>query len=348
MGVKGLLDVIKTYSPDAIKKKHLSSYMGQTFAIDASIFCYKYMYKSQTKKKNNHIHGFYTLFSLLYKYSIRVILIFDGSAPELKCNEIQKRKKVKSDLMDKISKAIEEGDTEKAQDLQNRIITFPPETYNDIYKLCDMMDVPYFRANYEADYLCSLLFKKNIVQAVVSNDSDMLMYNINILINNLDYHEEINEIDLSVVLKTMDITYDNFVNLCILLGTDFNSSIKNYGKVSSVNYIMTNKSNTLGILGILEPLKPLMDYDYDIIYNHIINATKSENNDIELEISSKMPNINWKNLGTYLHDKCNCRLSTIERHKDNFDTNKSFVVENSQSTIFKPILNILNSTQYIK
>ena len=310
MGVKNLMKIIKEYSPEAITYRKLSEFKGQTWAIDASIFCYKFMYNSKSKKPNNHISGFYSLFNLLYKNGIKCILIFDGEAPPLKKNTIEDRSKIKQNLKEKVSNLIEEGNVDEASRLQKRIITFAPNTYEDIYMLCKLMDVPVYRAKYEADYLCSKLYSEGFCQAVVSDDTDFLMYKGENVIRNLDYTDEIEHINLKIILNKFNISYKQFVDLCILLGTDFNDSIKGYGKVTAINYVKAHDD--------LSSLINIMPYNYTEIKDWILNIFQWDDINHINNITNTSPNINWDELCKILPEKCNYRVSTIQKHRLNF------------------------------
>jgi 5'-3' exonuclease len=306
------MEVIKEYAPQALVQRDLSYFRGQTWAIDASIFLYKFMYNSKTKKPDNHINGFYCLFNLLYKHGIRCILVFDGQAPPLKRACIEDRKKVRRDLQDRISTLVEAGQTEEASRLQKRIIQFPETTYEDIYQICQLMDVPYYRAKYEADYLCSKLYSEGKVQAVVSNDTDMAMYQVGHIIRNLDYYDHVDHIDLSILLSSLHISYSQFVQLCILLGTDFNDSIAGYGKANSVHYICSGKT--------LEQISHLITYNYHEIYDYIMNCRDHDqtSNILLLSINACLPVMSWEPIKTILTTRCNYRPSTIDRHQLQF------------------------------
>jgi flap endonuclease-1 len=330
MGVKNLMSILKDFAPTSITTRLLNTFTGQTWAIDASIFCYKFMYNPKAKKPNNHINGFYCLFNMLYKNGIRCIMIFDGKSPDLKMSTIKDRKQIRNDLKERVSLLKSDGKIEEANNLEKRIISFPENIYDDIYNLCQLMDVPIYRAEYEADYLCSKLYKEGKVQGVVSNDTDMLMYNVGSLIRNLDYTDEVEHIDLNLALSIMDIKYPQFVQLCMMCGTDFNKGISGYGKSTSYQYIKNNKfsNNIFNNLDVDVEL-------YEGIFNHIMNIHQYDNTDnilVDL-LSNKLPNINWNVLCDILPLKCNYRQNTITKHRDNFIFPNNFNTETTSTMI---------------
>src|SRR5438093_9181028 len=91
MGVEGFSKLIKRYAPDAIQPKEYKDFAGETWAIDASIFFYKFCHDPQSKKSNPHIDGFYQLILRLLKHGIKPIVILDGKKPNAKIHTLRKR-----------------------------------------------------------------------------------------------------------------------------------------------------------------------------------------------------------------------------------------------------------------
>lgn len=49
-------------------------------------------------------------------------------------------------------------------------------------------------------------------------------------------------IDIDEILKELDMTSDQFLDMCILLGCDYLPKVKNVGPVSAFNLIKSHKS----------------------------------------------------------------------------------------------------------
>ena len=54
MGIKNLNTLLEQFAKNGINKTHLSKYSGLTFAIDANIYLYKYLYGN-----SNHLDGIF-------------------------------------------------------------------------------------------------------------------------------------------------------------------------------------------------------------------------------------------------------------------------------------------------
>src|SRR6266403_1534699 len=94
------------------------------------------------------------------------------------------------------------------------IIKFDPNLYQDIYTLCKYMAVPIYRANWEADSLCGKLYESGQVDAILSEDSDILLYKGGRLIRKFNWTNSIEVVNLTKLLQDLTITYDQFVDLC--------------------------------------------------------------------------------------------------------------------------------------
>jgi flap endonuclease-1 len=84
------------------------------------------------------------------------------------------------------------------------------------------------------------------VFAVGTEDMDALTFGTNILLRHLTFSEArkmpIKEFHLSKVLEGLDLTMDQFVDLCILLGCDYCEKIRGVGPKSAYKLIQEHKS----------------------------------------------------------------------------------------------------------
>ena len=88
----------------------------------------------------------------------------------------------------------------------------------------------------EADPYCAVISKLKNVYGVASEDMDLLTFGSPILLRNLSGTKLVKEINLNKVLKGLGLTYKQFVDLCILLGCDYSSTIPKIGKKLLIRY----------------------------------------------------------------------------------------------------------------
>lgn len=86
----------------------------------------------------------------------------------------------------------------------------------------------HYTADGEAEGLCAAMCIEGRVDAVVSNDSDVLAYGCPYLISKWNEGGSCEIVVLEEVLKIMNITYESFRDMCIMLSCDYNNRIKGW------------------------------------------------------------------------------------------------------------------------
>jgi len=274
MGIKNLKTLIS--SKDILAK----SLTGQTIAIDASILLYQYfvmirsygssglqgLLKSDDGQETSHIQGFLSKCLKMIELGIKPIFVFDGIAPELKKETLAKRKALKKASRDTIDKLLvqlnnnndedqeqdqyQEQDQEEITDeinkLEKRSIHVTKEHVNQVKRLLTLLGLPYIDAISEAEATCAQMCKDGLVYACVSEDFDCLAHGAPIFIRHLKFSDKKNdgpqEFKIVNVLKELELNYDEFVDLCILCGTDYNLNIRGIGPKTALKLIKEYKS----------------------------------------------------------------------------------------------------------
>ncbi|GBG31764.1 Flap endonuclease 1 [Hondaea fermentalgiana] len=269
MGIKQLMKLLDEEAPGCYKETEKTSYMGRTVAIDASMQMYAFLVMVRTAgaggapaqhlmneagEVTSHISGFfYRTINLLQK-GLKPVFVFDGKAPELKSDEISKRKEAKAKAEADLQKAQEAHrdaeDQEKAQEeiekASKRTTRVTREHNEDVQKLLRLMGLPIVLAPGEAEAQCAELCAKGKVFAAATEDMDALTFGAPILLRRLTLPDSQNqpvvEIHLDKVLAQLELTMDQFIDLCILCGCDYCSSIKGIGPKKALKYIRENKT----------------------------------------------------------------------------------------------------------
>ena len=183
---------------------------------------------------------------------IKPVWVFDGKAPELKSKELEKRKEQKIKAEEEKTKAIEEGDFERAKAMAGRSIRITPEMTADAKKLVKLMGCPVIEAPGEAEAQCAQMCKLGLAFGTASEDMDSLTFGSSFLMRGFNSKKEpITQIDLSKMLEGFDMTMDEFIDLCILCGCDYTHSIGGVGPVKAFNLVKEHGK----IEGVLETLK---------------------------------------------------------------------------------------------
>jgi len=155
------------------------------------------------------------------------IYIFDGPSPSIKKDVLRDRRKNRIKAMHKLNndKDNKLTDEEKIR-LQKRCYSFKKKHIDDIKEYFDYIGLPYIQATGEADIVCAELNKLNIVRGVASEDWDILPFGAPNMLRDFSNKKIIQEIVLEKALEEMELTQDQFIDICILLGTDYCSAIR--------------------------------------------------------------------------------------------------------------------------
>lgn len=249
MGIKDLNNFLKTRADKGIKERYLWEYKGRKVAIDTSIYLYKFKYRN-----SRYLEGFFQQIYRLKSNGITPIYVFDGSPPKQKQTVISHRKSKKNDIKSK--KDILQHKLEELQLLENidkyqvlelktkiskldkKLINITKEDITSLKKLFDLMNIQYFHPNGEADTFCSELQKNKVVDMCISDDMDLLVSGSNILLRNFNVSSNnITEYNLPVILDELKLTEDQWIDFCILCGSDYTNRIYGVGPPNAYKYI---------------------------------------------------------------------------------------------------------------
>ena len=277
MGIRLLNKYIKTNCKNGVNVIKMENLRGKYIAIDTSIYLYRFLQEEVL------LENFYLLLSLLKYYNITGIFVFDGKPPEEKYKLIEKRNSVKEEAREKY-KELEmkineinnnEYEREDKNDIQNEMVELKKkfvklERYHidSIKKLITAFGESYIDAEGEADQLCAKLVIKKIAYACLSEDMDLFLYGCPRVLRYLSLlNESMVLYNLSEILKELEISLNDFRQICVLSGTDYNDnnngldlyksvefykSYKNDEKNNNIDFYTWIDNNMNGIVNIIE------------------------------------------------------------------------------------------------
>lgn len=261
MGIKNISLLLSHKCKDSIQKKNLKLYSNKIITIDLSIYLYKYLYNN-----NDHIEGLTRQILRLYRNGITPLYVFDGIPPKEKDDVIKERYIKKNNYINRKEEIITEIDTltnntdKNVENVENAENTETTETINILKKeldkltrkiisvthvhvskckeLFDLFGVPYIVSNGEAESLCAKLCTDKLAHGCISEDTDILANGGNVFIRNFNASSNyINEYSLPKILESLDVNYDQFIDICILCGCDYTTKIKGIGPINAYKYI---------------------------------------------------------------------------------------------------------------
>lgn len=112
-----------------------------------------------------------------------------------------------------------------------------------IKDLLSALGLPWIQAPGEAEKTCSWLCYNGYVKAVLTTDSDVLVYGAPIFMKDVrDGQEECIIVYHDEVLKRLGLSNKEFIDFCILCGTDYNNNIEGIGIVTAFEKILEHKN----------------------------------------------------------------------------------------------------------
>ena len=236
MGIKGLFKFIKKYAPSAVNEITVSDLKNKTIGFDTSILIYQFVIAIRNQgidltnnsgEITSHIHAIIMKTLSFLKKKINPVFVFDGKPPTIKYDTLKERTKIKQSAIENLEKNIEMDEETKIK-LLKQSVSVSSKQMDECKEILRLIGIPVIEAEQEADSQCAYLSKNNIVNAIASEDMDLLTFGTKILLRNIN-KKNIVEITLSKILLECEITQDQFIDLCILMGCDYCPTIDGIG-----------------------------------------------------------------------------------------------------------------------
>lgn len=255
MGIQGLAKLIADVAPGAIRENDIKSYFGRKVAVDASMSIYQFLIavrqggealQNEEGETTSHLMGMFYRTIRMMENGIKPVYVFDGKPPQLKSGELAKRSERRAEAEKQLQQAQAAGAEEAVEKLTKRLVKVTKQHNDECKHLLSLMGIPYLEAPSEAEASCAALVKAGKVYAAATEDMDCLTFGSPVLMRHLTASEAkklpIQEFHLSRVLQALGLTQEQFVDLCILLGSDYCESIRGIGPKRAVDLIQKHKS----------------------------------------------------------------------------------------------------------
>jgi len=231
MGIRNLNKFLRDNCQDSIRCIDLSELNGKKIVIDISIYLYKF------EATGALLENMYVMLSTFNYYNIVPIFIFDGKPPPEKKDLLLKRKANREEAQKEYDKLKEQlnnlsqNDDDKREILasmdvlKKQIVQIKKEHIEKVKDLIRAYGATYYDAPGEADELCAMLVMKKKVWACLSDDMDLFVYGCPRVLRYLSLmkHQAVLYYT-NGILEALKMTHKEFKEICILSGTDYNSS----------------------------------------------------------------------------------------------------------------------------
>lgn len=247
MGVSGLLGLLKSIQ----RQTTLKAYSGQTLGVDAFGWLHRGAAGCAYQLAVDKPTTFYITFVLnrvrmLLDFGITPYLVFDGDALPSKAETNAKRREERNAAKELGLSLLKSGKREEALlKFQKAVSITPQMTFNLIEEL-RRMNVQVLVAPYEADAQLVYLEKEGIIDGIISEDSDMLVFGAQRLITKLDQHASCVEIRRVDFLLNKEVSLAGwsdamFRRMAILSGCDYLKNVNGVGLRTAHGFVKRHK-----------------------------------------------------------------------------------------------------------
>lgn len=276
MGIKNLNTILKKYANGCYNSIHISEFKYKKIAIDLTLYLYKYkvvfgdnwlhaLFQMITCLRKNDVHCVFVydnkppvekikerekrtsqkekqterikaIKTSLEKYKTTgeaEQILFDISSSKSNLSSVKRllRKDVKESInVNTVEQYIEH--------LESQNISLTANDMKMALELLEILSVPYLLAPMEAEAFCSDLCINGKVEAVLSEDTDVLAHASPLFISKFDIATEMcNVVEYEFMLSELEFSSEQFLDMCILCGTDYNSGLKGVGPENAYQLI---------------------------------------------------------------------------------------------------------------
>ncbi|XP_015478560.1 exonuclease 1 isoform X2 [Parus major] len=280
MGIQGLLQFIK----EAAEPSHVKKYKGLTVAVDTYCWLHKGAYACAEKLARGEPTDFYVAFCMklvhmLLSFGIKPILVFDGcTLPSKKEVEKARRERRQASLL-RGKQLLQEGRLSEARECFGRSVNITHAMAHEVIKAARAQGVDCIVAPYEADAQLAYLNKVGIVQAIITEDSDLLAFGCKKVFLKIDKFGNGLEIDQSRLGNCKQLgnvfTEEKFRYMCILSGCDYLPSIHGIGLAKACKLLKL--ANNPDIIKVIKKMGQYLKMNITVSEEYIQGFTRANN-----------------------------------------------------------------------
>ena len=245
------------------KSMEMEDLRGKKVAIDTYNIVYQFMSAIRQPdgyplcdskgRTTSHLTGLLHRTASLIEAGIEPVFVFDGKPHPLKQATLDGRKERREKAEQEWKDAVERGEMKTAHTKAQQTSRMTDEVKESAKELIRYMGLPIVDAPSDGEQEAAYICRRKDVWATASQDFDSLLFGTPVLLRNLtmtgrrkvpgkDIYREIKTevIDSEEFLRNLGISREQLVDMCILMGTDFNTGIKGIGPKKALKLVRDN------------------------------------------------------------------------------------------------------------
>ncbi|KAF9120270.1 Rad2 nuclease [Mortierella sp. 14UC] len=235
MGIQGLLPLLKSIE----RPVHLRDYAGKTLAVDGYVWLHKGAFSCAQElclgqPTNKYISYFMRKIEMFKFFGVKPYVVFDGGYLPSKASTEQERLIRREDSKKQALELHRAGKSKQAIDQFRKCVDVTPEMAFEVIQALKAAGVDFVVAPYEADAQLAYLEKHGIVDGIVTEDSDLLVFGCKKVVFKLDQFGAGTEILFEKFSRVQEVSFQDWTlteirHMCILAGCDYLPSIPGMG-----------------------------------------------------------------------------------------------------------------------
>ncbi|KZO95426.1 PIN domain-like protein [Calocera viscosa TUFC12733] len=233
MGIKGLLPLLGDIREDV----HLSAVSGKTYAIDGYSWLHKGAWGcaeqlAKGERTVKYVDYFMGRIRLMRYHGVEPFVVFDGGPLPAKRGTEEERSR--QDALTKARELLAKGKASQAREFYVKALDITPEHALQVIKALKSETVQYIVAPYEADAQMAYLESAALVDGIITEDSDLLVFGCRDVLFKLDTDGNCHRIRREMLTRCKEASFvgwgeKEFRWMAMLSGCDYLPSISGMG-----------------------------------------------------------------------------------------------------------------------
>ena len=227
----------------------LGDLSGSVVAVDAHNWLYRYLtttvkftstraYTTSDGEEVANLVGIVTGLRKFLENDMTPVFVFDGGTTSLKDDEVAERREQRERYEDQLDAARESGaDAREIATLESRTQRLTDVIQETSRGLLERLDVPVIEAPAEGEAQAAYMARRGDVDFVGTEDYDALLLGAPLTLRQLTSSGDPELMDFEATLADHDLTWEQLVDVAILMGTDFNEGIAGVGPKTAVKLV---------------------------------------------------------------------------------------------------------------
>ncbi|KAG8078130.1 hypothetical protein GUJ93_ZPchr0007g3978 [Zizania palustris] len=235
MGIQGLLPQLKSImAPIGVDVMR-----GQTVAVDTyswlhkgALSCSDHLCKGIPTSR--HIEYCMHRVNMLRNHGVKPVLVFDGGLLPMKSDQETKRARSRKENLERAREHESTGNSRAAFECYQKAVDITPRIAFELIQVLKKEKVDYIVAPYEADAQMAFLSVNKLVDAIITEDSDLIPFGCSRIVFKMDRFGQGVEFQIARIERNRELDFNGFtkqmlLEMCIFSGCDYLPSLPGMG-----------------------------------------------------------------------------------------------------------------------